>query len=122
VIAQSSINAADTGLPLKLEHLILQASPDFPHLIKISLRNLVPFIEQCPNLLRIEVPEDYMDLEGDDLNDIDALTAILTARAAERLKDHSGGPTIGPEEVGIFTTETPANQGVGLKRSLVYPG
>jgi hypothetical protein len=86
------------------------------------MAKLIPFIEGCPNLLRIDIPEDYLDLDSDDLDVVDTVTAILTARAADRARTDKEKSTIPSEEVGIFTTETSEEQGVGLKRSLIYPG
>lgn len=104
--------------PQNVEVLILEQSPDFVSSTHISVQDLQQFVTHCPRLLRVEVPEVYLNDEEDKDSQMDALNETLTKRAAE-LMDRSP-MIITLDEVGVFATESSPNLGVGLKRSFRY--
>lgn len=105
--------------PSRLETLILEQSPDFVSSSHIKPHDLSRFVEECPALLHIEVPEDYLDLDDDD-NLLDELDDVLSRRAAKRKSDNL--TNISTDRVGIFTTPGQAVSAVGMKRSFRYRG
>lgn len=110
-----------TALPGKsvlarsLQVLVLEESPDFPYSDHIMTGDLRQFINNCPRLLRIEVPTAYLDVNdfiGNGTGDMDTtLAQRIETSAAE------SGTQLSKEEAGIFITEPGSNAGVGLKRS-----
>jgi len=145
-----SVTAGTTNMPMppqNLEVLVLEESADWPSASHIRMADLKQFVEQCPKLLRIDVPGAYLNLEDDDNDmDMDDLNAMLVRRA-EKIRQGvclDGGAAMGDVdellvkraeemqnekcsrrsiamgEVGIFATEQAQNSGVGLKRSFRY--
>lgn len=111
--------AKDPVVAENLESLILEESPDFPFSDHIGLGELKQFIENCPRLLRIEVPVAYLNVDdfvGDGTNE---MNSTLLRRAKEATERPKSGLTI--DEVGLYMTEPKENAGVGLKRSFRYP-
>ena len=109
--------------PQNLEVLELEESADWPSANHIRLPDLKQFVELCPQLLRIDVPGPYLNIDEDeDENDMDLddLNEILVKRAAEMRKDKISSRAIPISQVGIFATERAQNAGVGMKRSFRY--
>lgn len=108
--------------PQKLEVLILEQSPDFPATNVITIPELMLFVDTCPKLLHIEVPEAYLGLRTSDgkqdEDDLDELNSRLRSRA-EGIRN-STGTDVDIEDVGVFLTDNLNPSGVGMKRSLRY--
>lgn len=105
--------------PQKLEILILEESPDFPTSSHIRLTDLKQFVDLCPKLMRIDVPEAYLSIDEEDDAALDELNDVL----GKRVKDLNGGRRrLSIESAGIFMTERPHDTGVGMKRSFRYRG
>lgn len=106
------------NVPENLEWLILEESPDFPFSDHIRMSDLEQFVENCPRLLRIEVPIAYLNV--DDFSDHG--TNDMNRKLSHRFKEADRGTKSGLsiDEIGIFMTEPKENAGVGLKRSLRY--
>ncbi|KAJ9651892.1 hypothetical protein H2198_008856 [Neophaeococcomyces mojaviensis] len=116
-----SLTASNTNTatpPQQMEVLVLEQSPDFVSSTHITVESLRQFVTHCPKLVRIEVPEAYFNVEEDEDYQMDLLNESLTKRA-EELTD-SVKLSICPDQVGIYTTQSNPNLGVGLKRSFIY--
>lgn len=118
--AQNTANRPWTiSAPCKLEALVLEQSPDFVSSSHIKPYDISRFVEECPALLRIEVPEAYLNLDDDD-NLLDELDDVLSRRAAKRRSDKL--TNIKADRVGIFTIPAQVAPSVGMKRSFKYRG
>ena len=121
-----SVTTDNTSIPRpprNLEVLELEESADWPSANHIRIPDLKQFVELCPQLLHIDVPETYLNIDDDeDENDMDLddLNEILVKRAAEMAKDKISSREVPMNQVGIFATERAQNAGVGMKRSFRY--
>lgn len=115
-----SLTATSDGMkgPQKLEWLVLEESPDFPFSDHIKMSDLERFVENCPRILRIEVPTAYLNV--DDFSDHG--TNDMNRKLLQRFKEAGEGvkSELSIDEAGVFMTEPKENAGVGLKRSLRY--
>jgi len=108
--------------PENLEALVLKESADWPSATHIRIPDLQQFVQLCPKLLRIDVPEAYLDIDEDNEDlDLDDLNEILVKRA-KQVQENDGQGRITLSQVGIFATTRAQNVGVGLKRSFRYRG
>jgi len=118
-----SVSASNTNLmqpPQNVEVLILEQSPDFVSSTHIRVQDLQQFVAHCPRLVRIEVPEAYLNVDEDEDHEMDLLNESMTKRSIELMKESN--LSIELDQAGVFATQSNPNSGVGLKRSFIYRG
>lgn len=103
--------------PQNLEILVLEESADFPCSSHIRIADLKQFVDSCSKLMRIDVPEAYLNVDDDDDDALDELNEVLTKR---RESLQGGTRRLSTAMTGIFMTAQAQVAGVGMKRSFRY--
>lgn len=107
-------------MPLQaLEWLILEDTPDFPFSDHLLIETFGGLIREIPRLMRLEVPEAYLNAKDLDTNEeeLDEVNQELT----NRVNMYQGGKRrIRKDNAGIFMNEASKNTGPGMKRSFRY--